>query len=143
MRLAALGAKLLIETIDGQPVPEKQNNSQATLAPILKKEDGMIQWTRSASEIYNRFRGFNPWPGAYTTFRGQQLSVTAAKPLDAAVDLKAGQCAVLNKKLIVGCGGPTFLELQEVQLAGKKRMGGEAFLNGYKLAAEEILGAVV
>ncbi len=142
-RLAPLGATLLVETIvSGLEYAEKQNAAEATLAPILKKEDGLIEWTRAANEIYNRFRGFNPWPGAYTTFRGQQLSVTGAKPLEMTGDLKPGQCAVVAKKLVAGCGQRTVLELSEVQLAGKKRMTGESFLNGYKLAAEEILGVV-
>jgi methionyl-tRNA formyltransferase len=142
-RLAPLGAELLVETIASDPAAEKQNNAEATLAPILKKEDALIDWARSANEIYNRFRGFNPWPGAYTTFRAQQLSITGMKPIDGALILKPGECAVQGKRWIVGCGSGTLLELQEVQLAGKKRMSGEAFLNGYKLAAEEMLGVTV
>ncbi len=141
-RLAPLGAELLMETIGSGAVREKQNDAEATLAPILKKEDALIQWTRSAVEIYNRFRGFNPWPGAYTGFRGQPLLISAMKPVDKS-DLAPGQCAIENKKWIVGCGAQTALELKEVQLAGKKRMSGEAFLNGYKLAAQETLGVTV
>ena len=144
-RLAPLGAELLIATIAGIEAgtvePQKQNDADATLAPILKKEDGLIDWKRPASEIYNRLRGFNPWPGAYTTFRGQQLSI-----LDASLSpqrlARPGEARVHNKRLVVGCGSETSLELREMQLAGKKRMTGEAFLNGYKLAAEEILGAI-
>ena len=131
-RLSILGADLLTSVIASNPPREKQNDSDATLAPILKKEEGLINWTRTASEIYNRFRGFNPWPGAYTLFRGQQLSITAAKPVEARQ----------NKKWIVECGAATLLELTEVQLAGKKRMSGEAFLNGYKPAADEKFGVV-
>ncbi len=142
-RLADLGADLLVETMDSGGAREKQNEAEATLAPILKREDGLIQWTRTAAEIYNRFRGFHPWPGAYTGFRGQQLSVTGAKPLQTALELKPGQCAVQSRKWIVGCGEQTALELMEVQLSGKKRMSGEAFLNGYKLAADEMLGVLV
>jgi methionyl-tRNA formyltransferase len=141
-RLAPLGADLLLETIAADPIPEKQNHAEATLAPILKKEDALIDWTRPAAEIYNRFRGFNPWPGAYTEFRGQQLSLTGMKPIPDST-LKPGQSAIHNKKWIVGCGGASAVELLEVQLAGKKRMSGEAFLNGYKLAAEETLGVTV
>ncbi len=141
-RLAPLGAELLLETIGGGAVREKQNDAEATLAPILKKEDALIDWQRRAAEIYNRFRGFNPWPGAYTAFRGQPLLISAMKPAGEA-DLAPGRCAVQNKKWIVGCGAQTALELKEVQLAGKKRMSGEAFLNGYKLAAEEMLGATI
>lgn len=143
-RLAPLGADLLMETIAGVEAGtaqgERQNNAEATLAPILKKEDGLINWERPASEIYNRLRGFNPWPGAYTKFRGQQLSILDARPTVAA-QLRPGKCGVQNRKLVVGCASHTSLELSEVQLAGKKRMTGEVFLNGYKLAAEETLGA--
>jgi methionyl-tRNA formyltransferase len=139
-RLAPLGAHLLIQAIAAQPPPEKQNNDEATLAPILKKEDGLIQWPRPAAEIYNRLRGFNPWPGAYTTFRGQQLSVLAATPAHLE-HLPPGRGFAHNKKLVVGCGHQTSLELVEVQLAGKKRMNADAFLNGYKLAIDETFGA--
>ena len=82
-RLAPLGANLLLEAIRqieaGSAKPEKQRNDEATLAPILKKEDGLVDWQRNAPEIYNRWRGFNPWPGAYTIFRGQQISITGAQ----------------------------------------------------------------
>ena len=142
-RLAPLGAELLLQTIEADPAAEKQNDADATLAPILKKEDALIDWTRVSGDIYNRFRGFNPWPGAYTGFRGQQLSVTSMKPVAGMSSLKPGECTVQGKRWIVGCGHGSTLELQEVQLAGKKRMSGEAFLNGYKLAAQEILGVTV
>jgi len=140
-RLAPLGADLLLETIAANPAAEKQNDAEATLAPILKKEDALIEWTRTAGEIYNRFRGFNPWPGSYTGFRGQQLLITGARPFETDLNLRPGQCAVQSKKWIVGCGGETSLELKEVQLSGKNRMTGEAFLNGYKLGPDETLGA--
>lgn len=142
-RLAPLGAELLLQTIEADPAAEKQNDADATLAPILKKEDALIDWTRVSGDIYNRFRGFNPWPGAYTGFRGQQLSVTSMKPVAGMSSLKPGECTVQGKRWIVGCGHGSTLELQEVQLAGKKRMSGEAFLNGYKFASEEILGVTV
>jgi methionyl-tRNA formyltransferase len=144
-RLSPLGADLLIETIAareaGTAVREKQVDADASLAPILKKEDGLIQWRRPAGEIYNRFRGFNPWPGAYTLFRGQPLSVLDARP-GSLTSLPPGRCGAHNRKLMAGCGEWTSLELLEVQLAGKKRTSGEAFLNGYKLATEETFGAL-
>jgi methionyl-tRNA formyltransferase len=142
-RLAPLGAELLLETMGGEMTGEKQNDAEATLAPILKKEDALIEWNRSAAEIYNCFRGFIPWPGAYTGFRGQQLLITAMKPFEGATGLQPGQCTVHQKKWLVGCGGATALQLLEVQLAGKKRLNSEAFLNGYKLASEEMLGVTV
>jgi methionyl-tRNA formyltransferase len=142
-RLAPLGAELLIETMDqiaqGTAHWEEQDDAQATYAPILKKEDGAIDWRRTATEIYNRMRGFSPWPGAYTRFRGQQLSITAAKPA-ASPKLAPGLLRRDRRRLLAGCGGNTALELLEVQLAGKKRMSTEAFLNGYQIAENEKLG---
>src|SRR5712692_1512002 len=83
-KLGAIGADLMIETLRGLQaggVPQqKQDNTRATLAPVLKKEDGRIDFDRSAQEIYNRLRGFQPWPGAFTSFRGRGLNVTAIKP---------------------------------------------------------------
>jgi methionyl-tRNA formyltransferase len=78
-RLAAMGAELLVETLAGLAagtiVPEKQDPAQATYAPLLKKEDGRIDWSRPASAIHNQVRGLQPWPGAYGTFRGQRVHV--------------------------------------------------------------------
>ena len=107
-----LGAELLMKTIvEIASLPrEKQNNEQATLAPILKKEDGQVDWARSAQEIYNRWRGFNPWPGAYTGFRGQQLSIVRAQPAEIS-ELAPGELRAENRRLIAGCGGKTALEL--------------------------------
>ena len=83
-RLAGIGAELLIDAISqieaGTIERRKQDDAKATIAPVLKKEDGVIQWSRSAPEIYNRLRGFTPWPGAYTTFRENQLLVVRARP---------------------------------------------------------------
>lgn len=142
-RLAPLGAELLIEAIGhiahGTAHWEKQDEAQATYAPILKKEDGVIDWRRTATDIYNRMRGFSPWPGAYTRFRGQQLSITAATPVKSAV-LAPGFLQRDKRRLLAGCGGGTVLELLEVQPAGKKRMCAEAFLNGYQIAENEKLG---
>lgn len=142
-RLAPLGAQLLLETIrqiaNGTAKREKQNDAEATSAPILKKEDGLIDWTRTAGAIYNRLRGFTPWPGAYTMFREQQLSIMHAKPADERA-VAIGTLRVEKRRLLVGCGENTVLELLEVQPAGKKRMSAEAFLNGYKISEGERMG---
>jgi methionyl-tRNA formyltransferase len=142
-RLAPLGAELLLDAIDeiaaGTARWEKQDNAQATYAPILNKEDGSIDWQRTAREIYNRMRGFAPWPGAYTRFRGQQLSITAAKPAPTA-PISPGVLQTDKRRLLVGCGASTALELLEMQPAGRKRMSAEAFLNGYKTGENEKLG---
>jgi methionyl-tRNA formyltransferase len=141
-RLAPMGAELLCETIQrieaGTAHREKQNPDEATLAPILKKEDGLIDWHLPAARIDSRLRGFTPWPGAYTSLRGQQLSVTRAKP-SAGSGLPPGRLCPEKRRLFVACGENTSLELLELQPAGKKRMTAEAFLNGYKLTDNESL----
>ncbi|HEX4168809.1 MAG TPA: methionyl-tRNA formyltransferase [Bryobacteraceae bacterium] len=142
-RLAPLGAELLLETIhqivDGSARPRKQDDSAATLAPILKKEDGLIDWSRRAGNIYNRLRGFTPWPGAYTSFRGNQLSLVRGRPAEY-TGLRPGLLHADSRRLIVGCGGGTALEILELQLAGKSRVSAEAFLNGYQPVPDQMLG---
>jgi methionyl-tRNA formyltransferase len=133
-RMATLGAELVRETLPGlrsgtvHPIP--QDNTKASLAPILKKEDGEIDFHRSAPEICNRLRGFQPWPGAYTSFRGKNLQVWDARPLQRAVS--EAELVVEVDRLIVGCGKGTALELLEVQLEGKKRMAVRDFVHGYR-----------
>ena len=133
-RLAAIGAELMMETLrrlqSDSIRPQKQNDSQATLAPVLKKEDGKIDFSRSGQEIYNRFRGFQPWPGAFTTFRGKGLSFTAMRP--ASVEVRPAQLLVQGEQLLVGCGGGSTIELLEVQPEGKKRISAKDFVHGYR-----------
>lgn len=142
-RLAAMGAELLIETLEmlerGQIVPEPQDHDSATLAPILKKEDGIVDWERKAREIHARLRGFTPWPGATTTFRGAGLKILTAR-VSGETGLAPGQLAVRGKKLVAGCGGGTALELVEVQPEGRKRVDGASFANGARLLENEFLG---
>jgi methionyl-tRNA formyltransferase len=138
-RLAGAGADLLIRTLEDLPniVPEAQDSSQATLAPILKREDGHVIWTESPREILNRARGFQPWPGAYGFLGGQRFHVWRAAMADK--ELAPGALLAEGKRLFVGCGGGA-IELVEVQLEGKKRMAASAFLNGFSVAAGEVLG---
>jgi methionyl-tRNA formyltransferase len=142
-KLAALTAELLVETLpalkQGRIRPQKQDDTQATLAPILKKEDGLIDWRRTAIEIWNRLRGFQPWPGAHTAFRGKALNVIAARPVTVQLD-NSGGILVDSGTLLVGCGGRTALELIEVQPEGKKKMAARDFLNGYRPQTGERLG---
>jgi len=143
-RLARAGAGLLAETLAGLEAgdiqPEPQDNSQATLAPILKKEDGAIDWNWPASKIVNRARGFLPWPGAYSYFRGQVFHLWKASAAGQSADGKPGRLLPDHKRLFVHCGNRTMLELLEVQLEGRKRMPAEAFLNGQHLNENEALG---
>jgi methionyl-tRNA formyltransferase len=143
-RLSEMGAGLLSETLPalaaGDVTPVPQDNARATYAPILKKEDGRIDWSRPAVEIFNRCRGFLPWPGTYTTFRGQLLHIWRSKPVND-IDLGVpGSLHALGRSLLVACGGGTALELEDLQLEGRKRITAEAFRNGQRLSQQEMLG---
>src|SRR5208337_2223839 len=141
-RLATIGADLMVETLrgllGGTLRPRPQDHAHATLAPILKKEDGRMDLSLSAQEICNRLRGFQPWPGAFTSFRGKTLNVWQAQRVDRS--LTAGEVVVESDGLIVGCAHPTALELLEVQPEGKKRMTAKAFIQGYRPHSGEKLG---
>jgi methionyl-tRNA formyltransferase len=143
-KLATMGADLMIETLQGlesgQTRPLPQDHSKATLAPILTKEDGRIDFQRTAIEIHNRLRGFQPWPGAYTLFRQRHLQVHRARPIDQAVDLKPGQISAESTRVLAGCGRKTALELIELQSEGKRRMSARDFINGYHPQPGEKLG---
>jgi methionyl-tRNA formyltransferase len=160
-RLAAVGADLLVETLAGLAagaiVPEKQDSSQATYARLLKKEDGMVDWSLPAQAIHNRVRGLQPWPGAYTTFRGQTLHIWKSRPgpwppAPGPRPLSSGPWPPAPgpclpgpgrissvKPLIVSCGSGA-LELLEVQLEGRKRISAADFANGQRLAENEDIG---
>jgi methionyl-tRNA formyltransferase len=142
-RLAAVGAELMVQTLPGlrdQTVsPRKQDHSKATLAPILRKEDGRVDFGRPAAEIYNRLRGFQPWPGAYTSFRGKQLVISGARVAENPGTPMPGTLLAENNQLVAGCRD-SFLELLEVQPEGKKRMSARDFINGYRPQPGEKLG---
>jgi methionyl-tRNA formyltransferase len=143
-RLADLGAELLVETLkqlqQGILNPIPQDDSQATLAPILKKEDGLVDFTRSATEIHNRLRGFQPWPGAYTQFRGKNLKIVAVQKSQAQQQIAPGELQVSGDTLLVGCGKGTALQLVQVQPQGKKPISARDFISGYRPAPGERLG---
>jgi methionyl-tRNA formyltransferase len=141
-RLAEIGAELMAETLlrlaAGTIAARPQDHSQATLAPILRREDGRIDFQRTAQEICNRLRGFQPWPGAFTSFRQKNLQLSAAQPVE--YSLAIAELATSDDRLIVGCGRETALELIEVQPEGKKRMPARDFIHGYRPRAGEKLG---
>ncbi len=140
--LAAVGAKLTVETLRGlqadaiHPLP--QDDAHSTLAPILKKEDGRMDFSRPANELLNRMRGFQPWPGAYTKFRGKTLQIWKAGAQNRA--LPPSETTVEGDHLLVGCGNGTAVELLEVQLEGKKRSPAADFIRGYRPSSGEKLG---
>jgi len=142
-RLAVMGARLLVETLAGLSagtiVPEKQDAAQATWAPLLKKSDGLIDWTRDAAAIHNQVRGLQPWPGAYTTFRGQPLHVWKSRLGPEIPPSGPGTTHRMANRLAVACGSGS-LELLEVQMEGRKRLPAADFANGQRLADNEVLG---
>jgi methionyl-tRNA formyltransferase len=146
-RLAALGADLLIETLDGleagKIAPRKQDSAQATYAPLLKKEDGIIDWGADAESIHDRVRGLQPWPGAYTVFRGQTLHIWKARAGESPApptESPARSGAFLRlKPLTVACGTGA-LEVLEVQLEGRRRMSASDFANGHRITELDMLG---
>jgi methionyl-tRNA formyltransferase len=141
-KLATAGAELTVETLRGlqdrtiRPCP--QDDAQSSLAPILKKEDGRIDFFRSATEILNRMRGFQPWPGAYSMFRGKNLQVRKARALT--LDLASAELKVEGDRLFAGCAGATAIEILEIQLEGKKPSSAADFIRGYRLLPGEKLG---
>ena len=142
-RLARMGADLLIQTLDGLAraaiAPRKQNDAEASLAPILKKEDGVLRWPEPAAAIHNRVRGLLPWPGGYTRFRGQLLHIWSARTTADRSPRPPGS-VLAGGGFRVACGDGLVLNLMEVQLEGRKRMSGEAFANGQHLNENDTLG---
>jgi methionyl-tRNA formyltransferase len=142
-RMAEAGARLMVRTLrqreTGSIKPIPQDESRATLAPILTKEDGRIDFHRSAREICNRMRGFQPWPGAYTTFRGKNQTLHAAAPVKRK-DIPPRELRLEEQHLFAGCGAGTALELLELQLEGKKRMRALDLVHGYHVKPGEELG---
>jgi methionyl-tRNA formyltransferase len=153
--MAHAGAPLVVQTLaglaDGSIHPQPQNHSFATFAPLLDREDGRLDFAaRSAHELYNRWRGFQPWPGAFTALDGKKLIVhrlNVAPPSNAtephpvpSVTAVPGQISVEDHRLFVACAGNTWLELLEVQLEGKKRLAVAEFLRGTAFAPSARLG---
>jgi methionyl-tRNA formyltransferase len=139
-KLAAIGADLLVETLRRIQVikPQPQDNTKSTLAPILKKEDGKLNFERTGFEICNRLRGFQPWPGAFTSFRGKNLQLTQATALKQTAPV--GELSIEGNRLLAGCAEKTALEIIELQPECKKRMSAKDFIHGYHPKPGEKLG---
>ena len=144
-RMAKDGAPLMLQTLRGLVAAtvtgRAQNHAEATLAPPLKREDGRIEWARSAEEVYNRMRGFAPWPGAYTEFRGQTCHVWG-KPVsnEKAEAAPPGAIFARGAMVRVVCGAGSLLELGNVKLEGRKEVRAAEFANGARLQAGERFG---
>jgi methionyl-tRNA formyltransferase len=146
-RLAELGAPLMVETLRGiaagSLIARPQDHSVATHAPMLKKEDGLVDWSLRAEQIFNRMRGFAPWPGAYTMFRGEICHISGAP--DSRVGRKGlpGSLILMQRpktELLVVCGGETVLRLESVKREGRKEIGAGEFANGARMKAGERFG---
>jgi methionyl-tRNA formyltransferase len=143
-RLSHMGASLLVETLRGLEAgtvaPRKQDNALATHAPILKKQDGRIDWSLPSPSIHNLIRGMQPWPGAHTTFRGQLFHIWLSHRERRQTASLPGQLLLHRDGIFVGCGDGLLLNLIEVQLEGRKRMSADDFARGHRVAEKEKLG---
>ena len=143
-RLAEIGAPLLGETLArlDEITPRPQEDRHATFAPILKKEDGLIDWSQSASAIERRIRGLQPWPNAYTTFNSKGLIIWDAQPsLSVTTNIANGELIVAQgDELVVQCGNRTALRVLEVQPEARKRIAVRDFINGVHLKAGDRFG---
>lgn len=148
-RMAQAGGALLVETLTclaaQTVVPRAQDHSRATMAPLLKKEDGVIDWTQSATEIVNRIRGLSPWPGSYTFHHEHRLIIRKGRvdPQDAPAGSdgqRPGTILAVGPKSFWVETGEGRIEVLEVQPVNKKHMSVEQFLLGYALRAQETLG---
>jgi methionyl-tRNA formyltransferase len=146
-RMAEAGAPLIAETLGklerGEIGPIVQDSSQATLAPLLKKEHGRIDWSLPARQIYNRMRGFTPWPGAYSSFRSQTCQIWG-RPADSAMAAQSeipGGLLTSSDAVYVVCGEGSCLQIESVQIEGRKRVKAREFANGARLAPGERFGS--
>ena len=142
--LAAVGAGLMVESLcglaDGSLYAQAQDHSLATLAPILKREDGLIDFSRTAKQVYDRWRGFQPWPGAHTVLRGKKLIVHRMHLVERPLGAEECMLVVRGDSMFVGCGEGTMIALDEVQMEGKRRMSAAEFLHGHQIKSGERLG---
>jgi len=140
-QLSHIGAEVLVESLAGLEKgilkAQPQDESQATLAPILTREDGRMELTqRTAQQVYNRWRGFSPWPGAHGIFRGKRFLVHGMKPVEAP-GLEPGELALRDGALLVGAAQGTGLALEEVQMEAKPRMAGALFARDFQVKPGE------
>jgi methionyl-tRNA formyltransferase len=140
--MAEAGAPLMLDTLrglaKGKLATRPQNNDEASYAPLLKKEDGQIDWNRPAQEIYNRMRGFAPWPGAYTSFRGQTCQIWAEPfSLRTLTGSAPGTISREDTQILIACGHATLLRLISVKVEGRKQISAVEFANGARLTQRE------
>ncbi|MFC4320232.1 methionyl-tRNA formyltransferase [Litchfieldia salsa] len=146
-KLSAAGSKLLSETIplllDDKIIPIKQDDSKATFASNIKREQEKIDWSRKGNDIYNHIRGLHPWPVAYTTFQGEVVKLWWAEkiPTNRSSNAEAGVITEIEDRgIIISTGDATYIRIKELQPAGKKRMTAEQFLRGSTIKVGDKLG---
>jgi methionyl-tRNA formyltransferase len=144
-KLTPIGARLLLETVrrikEGSIAPRPQDETQVTFAPLIKKEDGLIDWTRAATEIERRVRGFNPWPSAYTRIRDKLLKVHRAVVVaQDSTPARPGEIIKADGHGLWVASGAGALSLEEVQLENKNRLSGIEFLRGARIQIGDRLG---
>jgi methionyl-tRNA formyltransferase len=145
VKLSTAGAPLVVETLAqleaGTLKPTVQDHSAATLAPLLTREDARMDFAaHTAQQLYNRWRGFQPWPGAWTTLDGKKLIVHRVVPEVGKTTAAPGIISISDKKIFVACANGSLLELVELQLEGKRRMSADEFLRGHQLTPQTMLG---
>ena len=140
-RMSEIGAGLIAESLlqfdRGEIAPTPQDVKNATYAPILKKENGRIDWTQSAQQIYNRMRAFTPWPGSYSTFREQTCHLWGRPETSGAAEthLPPGEIVPTSKELYIASGEGTHLRVESVQMEGRKKISAREFANGARILA--------
>jgi methionyl-tRNA formyltransferase len=143
-RLSRLGAEMIVETLARLPElrPEPQDHAAHSLAPMLRKEDGLLDWSRPAQELHNQIRGLLPWPGCHSALRGEPLKLLAARPapeVELCPALRPGELIATTPRLLVATGQGA-LEILQAQLPGRKAQPGAALAHGARLRPGERLG---
>jgi methionyl-tRNA formyltransferase len=143
-RLAVLGAELMVETLEGLEAgeiePRTQDHAQATLAPKLAREDGLVDWGSDATVVYARLRAFTPWPGSSSTLRGGPVKIVWGEPVEVEgeADARPGEIlGVHDERLVVCCGGGSTFAIETLQRPGRRALGAAEFANGEHLSAGE------
>ncbi|WP_078434387.1 methionyl-tRNA formyltransferase [Metabacillus halosaccharovorans] len=144
-KLSTAGVKLLLETlpplIKGNITPQKQDDTKATFASNIKREQERIDWSKTGEEIYNQIRGLNPWPVSFTTYQDQLIKIWWGEKVQSNEDVNPGTILLIEEDgIVVSTGNKTAIKITELQPSGKKKMTGEEFLRGTTMNVGERLG---
>jgi len=143
-RMSEAGAPLMVETLRGIAAGtlsgRAQDASAATYAPMMKREDGRVDWSRTAREIYDRMRGFAPWPGAFSTLRGKTCQILGRPSEDTRGGQEPGTIHVRQSGIYVSCGGATEIRISSVKMEGSRAMDAVEYARGARLTEGERFG---